>query len=132
MDPDWCLMPIRVFVLHAVLDHILVVRFFAVIRQHRYVACSACPILPGYRPTTLCSLFRLSNSSRLSDKPKHFLFSVTFIAYCEGCSPFHKLFCELYQHPERMFGTTSADMLILFNLFIENDLQQHLKLCYFL
>ena len=26
------------------------------------------------------------------------------------------------KHPERMFGTTSADMLILFNLFIENDL----------
>ena len=100
-------------------DLVSVVGFFAVIRQPCAEDRCGCRILSGY-PTTICRRwFRLSDSLRLSDNPKHFLFSVTFAACCHGCAPLHNLFCELYQHPERMFGITYKYMFILFNLFNE-------------
>ena len=100
-------------------DLVSVVGFFAVIRQPRAGSCLGCRILCGYLTTTRRILSRLSDSLRLSDNPKHFLFSVTFAACCHGCTPFHNLFFELYQHPERMFGITYKYMFILFNLFNE-------------
>ena len=99
IDPDWCLTPIRVFLFclwrwimfrlsdssrlsdkHA-LHLVLLVRFFAVIGQARSTSCSACPILRGYRTSTLYILFCLSDSSRLSDKHAlHLVLLVRFFA----------------------------------------------------
>ncbi len=84
------------------------VRFFMIIGQLPQCACVACPILPGYRTTTVMCVLRLSDSSGLSDNHRHVRAPLVRFFRVIGQAPFLVNFAINYNNK-----ITNVDIMLI-------------------